>query len=267
MQEGILAALDAIEKATGEKKVNAVGYCVGGTLLAVTLGYMAAIGDERIASATLLATQVDFEFAGDLKVFVDADRIAEHRGGDEEGRLSRRLEDGQRLQPAALERPDLALRREQLPEGKGAVPLRPPLLERRRDAHAERQPLLLPAQLLPGEQALQGRACEIAGETIDLSKVTIPIYNLATKEDHIAPAKSVFVGSALLRRAGALRARRAPATSPAWSTRRRARNISTGSAASRRGRSRSGWSAAEERPGSWWDDWQAWIEAHRRHAR
>ena len=53
MREGILAALDAIEKATGEQKVNAAGYCVGGTLLAITLGYMAAIGDERIASATL----------------------------------------------------------------------------------------------------------------------------------------------------------------------------------------------------------------------
>ena len=65
-----------IEKATGEKKVNAVGYCVGGTLLAITLGYLAAIGDERIASATLLTAQIDFEFAGDLKVFADADHIA-----------------------------------------------------------------------------------------------------------------------------------------------------------------------------------------------
>ena len=72
MREGILAALDVIEKATGEKQVNAVGYCVGGTLLAVTLGYMAATGDKRIASATLLTTQVDFEFAGDLKVFADS---------------------------------------------------------------------------------------------------------------------------------------------------------------------------------------------------
>src|SRR5688572_4813915 len=75
MREGILAALDVIGKVTGEKRVNAVGYCVGGTLLAVTLGYLAAVGDERIASATLLTAQIDFEFAGDLKVFADADRI------------------------------------------------------------------------------------------------------------------------------------------------------------------------------------------------
>ena len=60
MTEGILTALDVIEKATGEHKIDAVGYCVGGTLLAITLGYLAATGDERIASATLLTAQVDF---------------------------------------------------------------------------------------------------------------------------------------------------------------------------------------------------------------
>jgi len=56
MKEGIFAALDAIEQATGEKQVSAIGYCVGGTLLSTTLGYMAAKGDRRIESATLLAT-------------------------------------------------------------------------------------------------------------------------------------------------------------------------------------------------------------------
>ena len=76
MREGPLAALDAIKQATGESKVNAIGYCVGGTLLAVTLAYMAAKGDERIASATLFAAQVDFTYAGDLKVFVDEEQIA-----------------------------------------------------------------------------------------------------------------------------------------------------------------------------------------------
>jgi polyhydroxyalkanoate synthase len=75
MNEGILEALDVVEKATGERQVNAVGYCVGGTLLSMTLGHMANVGDDRIASATLLTTQVDFEFAGDLKVLFDRDRI------------------------------------------------------------------------------------------------------------------------------------------------------------------------------------------------
>src|SRR5437016_13370374 len=75
MREGPLAALDIIEQATGERDVNAVGYCVGGTLLAVTLAYMASKHDERIASATLFAAQVDFTHAGDLKVFVDDEQI------------------------------------------------------------------------------------------------------------------------------------------------------------------------------------------------
>src|SRR2546430_3909888 len=69
MREGPLAALDVIEQATGEREINAVGYCVGGTLLAITLAYMAAKHDARVASATLFAAQVDFTHAGDLKVF------------------------------------------------------------------------------------------------------------------------------------------------------------------------------------------------------
>ena len=75
MQEGPLDALDEIGKITGEKDVTAIGYCVGGTLLAITLAYMAAKGDRRISSATLFTTQVDFENAGDLKVFVDEEQI------------------------------------------------------------------------------------------------------------------------------------------------------------------------------------------------
>ena len=60
MKSGPLAALDAIERATGEKSVNAIGFCLGGTLLASTLGYLAAKKDKRIASATFLATMIDF---------------------------------------------------------------------------------------------------------------------------------------------------------------------------------------------------------------
>ncbi len=75
MRQGPLAAIDAIEQATGENKVHAIGYCVGGTLLSITLAYMAAKSDDRIASATLFAAQVDFTHAGDLKVFVDEEQL------------------------------------------------------------------------------------------------------------------------------------------------------------------------------------------------
>src|SRR5260370_29804426 len=73
MREGPLEALDVVARITGEDKVNAVGYCVGGTLLAVTLAYMAGKRDDRVMSATFLTTQVDFTHAGDLKVFAATD--------------------------------------------------------------------------------------------------------------------------------------------------------------------------------------------------
>src|SRR5258708_30678228 len=76
MLEGPLAALDVIEQVTGETKVNAIGYCVGGTLLAATLAYMAADRDLRIASATFFASQVDFTHSRDLEVFADEEQIA-----------------------------------------------------------------------------------------------------------------------------------------------------------------------------------------------
>src|SRR5215471_8448283 len=76
MLEGPLAALDAIEKATGESEVNVLGYCLGGTLLAATLGYLAAKKDRRIASATFMTALIDFAGAGELEVFIDEEQVA-----------------------------------------------------------------------------------------------------------------------------------------------------------------------------------------------
>ena len=111
-------------------------------------------GDDAHRSATFFATQVDFTYAGDLKVFVDEEQVAGARARDGRARLSRRHEDGDRLQHAALQRPDLALRRQQLPARQGAAAVRPALLEFGCDAHAGGQPLVLSAQLLSREQAV-----------------------------------------------------------------------------------------------------------------
>ena len=77
MREGFFAALDAVEKATGEEDANVIGYCIGGTLLGATLAYIAASGDykNRIKSATFFAAQVDFSDAGDLQVFIDDQQL------------------------------------------------------------------------------------------------------------------------------------------------------------------------------------------------
>ncbi len=76
MREGPLAALDAIEQATGEREANVIGYCLGGTLLACTLAYMAAKRDNRIKSATFFVTMVDFAEAGELSVFIDEEQLS-----------------------------------------------------------------------------------------------------------------------------------------------------------------------------------------------
>src|SRR4029077_12481103 len=75
MLEGPLAALDAMEKATGEREANVIGYCLGGTLLASTLAYMAVKGDDRFKSATYFVTMTDFTEAGELSVFIDEEQL------------------------------------------------------------------------------------------------------------------------------------------------------------------------------------------------
>ncbi len=75
MREGPLAALDAIEQATGEREVNVLGFCIGGILMVATLAYLAAKGDTRVKSATFLATMVDLQDVGEVSVFIDEDQL------------------------------------------------------------------------------------------------------------------------------------------------------------------------------------------------
>jgi polyhydroxyalkanoate synthase len=258
MREGILAALDVIEKATGEKKVNAVGYCVGGTLLAVTLGYMAAVGDGRIASATLLTAQIDFEFAGDLKIFADADRIetleAEMKktgylAGSKMATAFNLLRSNDLIWPYVVNN-----------YMRGKEPLPFDLLYW--NADATRMPSANHSFYLRNcylENKLSKGRLAIAGETIDLSKVTIPIYNLATKEDHIAPAKSVFIGSSAF--GGPVRFVLTGSGHIAGVVNPPARQKYQYWVGGKPKGTLDDWlKSAEERPGSWWNDWHSWLE-------
>ena len=101
MKEGVFDALAAIEQATGERAVNAIGYCLGGTLLATTLAWMKANGDDRIQSATFLVTMLDFAESGELGVFVDEEQLARAGRADAEAWLPRRQRHGADLQHAA----------------------------------------------------------------------------------------------------------------------------------------------------------------------
>ncbi len=197
MREGILAALDCVEQATGERKVTAIGYCVGGTLLAGTLGYMAAVGDDRIDSATFFTTQIDFTDAGDLKVFVDAEQLKQ---------IEERMAEQGYLEGASMAQAFNMLRPNDLIWSyyvnnylKGKEPMPFDLLVWNADATrmpAANHKFYLRHCYLQND--LSNGRMVLGGKTIDLKKVTIPVYELAAKEDHIAPARSAFNGAKCL---------------------------------------------------------------------
>jgi polyhydroxyalkanoate synthase len=194
MRQGPLAALDVIEKVTGERKVDTIGYCVGGTLLATTLAYMAASRDERIASATFFAAQVDFTHAGDLQVFVDEEQIsAREREMSQRGYL-----EGKKMANAfnLLRSNDLIWPYVINNYMRGKEPAPFDLLYWNSDA--TRMPAANHSFYLRNcylDNRLSKGEMMIGGKRLDLKAVTVPIYNLATREDHIAPAKSVLLGS------------------------------------------------------------------------
>ncbi len=259
MTEGILAALDAIEQATGERQATAIGYCVGGTLLAITLCYMAAKGDDRLSSATLLTTQVDFTDPGDLKHFVDAERIKSIEASMQEHGY---LEGASMASAFNMLRPnDLIWSYFVNNYMKGVEP--PPFDLLVWNSDSTRMPKANHSFYLRNcylENNLSRGRLELLGEKLDLSKVTLPIYNLAAREDHIAPAKSVFNGAKLfggemryvMSGSGHIAGVVNPAGKPKyqyWTGDRPAGVFEDWVA------------AATEHPGTWWLDWIAWIVA------
>jgi polyhydroxyalkanoate synthase len=259
MREGPLTALDVIAEVTGETKVHAIGYCVGGTLLSITLAYMAAHGDDRIMSATMFAAQVDFTYAGDLKVFVDEEQVqAIERRMAERGYL-----EGSKMATAfnMLRSNDLIWPYVINNYLKGKTPFPFDLLYWNSDA--TRMPAANHSFYLRNcylDNKLSKGEMKIAGETMDLGRITIPVYNLATREDHIAPAKSVFLGSKffggpvryVLAGSGHIAGVVNPPAKPKygyWTGGPPVGNLE-------------GWlEQAQEHPGSWWPDWLEWVKA------
>jgi polyhydroxyalkanoate synthase len=194
MREGPLEALDVIKDVTGEDQVHAIGYCVGGTLMAVTLAWMAAKNDTRIMSATFFAAQVDFTYAGDLMVFVDEEQIKSiERNMAERGYL-----EGKKMATAfnMLRSNDLIWPYVISNYLKGKQPYPFDLLYWNSDS--TRMPAANHSFYLRNcylDNKLSKGQMVIDNVKLDLGKITAPVYNLATREDHIAPAKSAFLGS------------------------------------------------------------------------
>jgi len=197
MLEGPVAALDAIQRATGEPQVNAVGYCLGGTLLASTAAYLAANDDGRIASATYFVTLVDFSEVGDMAVFIDKEQLAS---------LERRMRERGYLDAQDMSASFNMLRANDLIWsfvvnnyllGKQQLPF--DLLFWNSDS--TRMPAAMHSFYLR-KMYLENRLAEpggitLAGTPIDLSRINIPSFILATREDHIAPWKSTYAATRL----------------------------------------------------------------------
>jgi polyhydroxyalkanoate synthase len=197
--EGPLAALDAVEAAVGEREVNAIGYCLGGTLLATTLSYLVAKSDDRIRSATYFATLVDFADAGDLAVFIDEQQLAV---------VEKRMRER-----GYFEGKDMAMAFNMLRANDliwsfvvdnyllGKEPLRFDLLYWNSDATrmpVEMHRFYLRTMYHENRLAKPG-GISLAGVPIDLTRIATPTFVLGTREDHIAPWRSTYAATRLYR--------------------------------------------------------------------
>jgi polyhydroxyalkanoate synthase len=258
MKGGIFAALDAVEQATGVRDPNCVGYCIGGTLLAATLAYMAQKKDDRVHSATFWAAQTDFSEAGELSVFVDEAQLDALKAKmDSEGGVL----PGSKMAGAfnMLRANDLiwsfVINNYML--GKQPMPF--DLLYWNSDT--TRMPEKLHLSYLRScykENALALGKMTLDGVKLDLSKVKVPVYFQSAKEDHIAPAASVFKGAKLfggparfiLAGSGHIAGVINPPTAKKyqyWTNDKKAADMDT-------------WRAgAKETAGSWWPDWDTWL--------
>ena len=259
MKEGPLTAMDVIEKITGELKVHTAGYCVGGTLLASTLAWLAEKRRQRVTSATFFAAQVDFTHAGDLLVFVDEDQIsALERDMQASGVL-----DGGKMAMAfnMLRSNDLIWSYVISNYLKGQPPSSFDLLHWNSDA--TRMPAANHSFYLRScylENRLSTGSMVLDNTLLDLSKVKVPVYNLATREDHIAPAESVLYGSQffggpvkyVLSGSGHIAGVVNPPAGGKYQywTNDNIKDIKLAD-----------WlKGATEHKGSWWPDWRQWLE-------
>jgi polyhydroxyalkanoate synthase len=259
MIEGPLAALDAVEKATGAREVNFIGYCLGGTLLGATLAHLSQKKEQRVASATFFVSLLDFSQPGELGVFIDEEQVAN---------LERKMNQRGFLEGSEMAGTFNLLRANDLVWsfvvnnyllGKDPFPF--DLLYWNADSTrmpARMHSFYLRNMYIKNLLGVPG-GIELAGVPIDLSKVTLPSYFISTVEDHIAPWKTTYKGSRYLR--GPVRfvlggsGHIAGIVNPPAAKKY---HYWTNDALAE---SPDEWfAAAEQHPGSWWEDWQRWID-------
>jgi polyhydroxyalkanoate synthase len=260
MTQGPLAALDAIEAATGERLVNIIGYCLGGTLTASALAYMAVKNDKRIASATFFTTMVDFEEAGELSVFIDEEQLAA---------LEEKMHERGYLEGSDMATTFNMLRANDLIWSfvvnnylMGKEPFPFDLLYW--NADSTRMPAAMHSFYLRQmyqENRLSRGKVKLLGTKIDLTKIDVPVFILSTREDHIAPWKSTYAATQLY--AGPTTFCLAASGHIAGVVNPPAANKYCHWVNEKLPRKPEQWlETATQKPGSWWPLWDKWAKGY-----
>jgi polyhydroxyalkanoate synthase len=238
-----------------------IGYCIGGTLLSATLAYMAEKGDTRVKAATFFASQADFSEAGELKIFTDEAQV---------DNLEQMMSEKGYLEGSAMASTFNMLRANDLIWSfyidnylLGKEPLKFDLLYWNADSTRmprETHLFYLREMYIKNNLATPG-GISLKGVPIDLSKVTIPIYLQAAKEDHIAPYQSVFKSTGLY--SGPVRFMLAGSGHIAGVINPPAANKYNHWTNEEQPKDLAKWlETAEEHAGSWWNDWDNWLKKH-----
>jgi polyhydroxyalkanoate synthase len=258
MMDGPLAALEAIKTDIGVQKVNAIGYCLGGTLLSATLAYAAKKNMDSFASATFFTTLVDFEKAGELSVFVDEDQIQA---------IERKMRDKGFLDGAEMASTFNSLRSNDLIWSfvvsnylMGKEPFPFDLLFWNSDSTRlpEAMHSFYLRNMYQKNLMREPGGISMGNVPINLGDIDVPTYFLATKEDHIAPWPGVYQGMKrfsgqskfVLAASGHIAGVINPPTAEKYSYWTNEQKLDE----------QEDWlESSVEKPGSWWNDWQSWI--------
>lgn len=264
VQEGLLDALDEIEKITGQKKTNVVGYCIGGTLLTSALAYMAKNSmQKRIASATFLTTLIDFADAGDLQVFIDDAQI---------DALEKKMQEKGFLEGSELRNTFSLLRANDLIWSYvvnnymlGKEPFQFDLLFWNDDS--TNMPAAMHSfylrNMYKNNLLCRPGGIKLNDTPIDVSQISVPSYFLSTKEDHIAPWKATFDGmhflggdkTFVLSASGHVAGVVNPPAAKKY-------HYFTNDKVNDKDRAEDWLAKAVQSDGSWWPHWAKWLEQY-----
>jgi polyhydroxyalkanoate synthase len=257
MNDGIVAALDAIAAATGEREVKAIGYCLGGTLLAATLARMSVTGDDRIKAATYFVTMVDFEEPGELGVFIDPTQLEQ---------IEKSMERKGYFEGSSMAEAFNLLRANDLIwtffVNNYLMGRDPPAFDLLYwNSDATRLPRAMHSfylrNMYQSNRLREPGGITLGGVPIDLRRIRTPSYILATREDHIAPWRSTYAGVGLYR--GPVRFVLGESGHIAGVINPPGGKYGHLVSAERADTPEEWLESAKRHEGSWWLDWQQWT--------